>query len=297
MLNPIWLNTFKTLVDVGHFTQTAERLHMTQPGVSQHVSKLEAACGYPLIKRFNKQFELTVYGRKVYDYAVKHFEDESQLLQNLAHDEPFQGRCTIGCSGTFAWLLYAPLLALKSPYPKLSIALEATSNQRIFEQVQQGTLNIGLVTKKPNPKYFDYRIIGAEILALVLPFNADDTLPIDALLHQLGVVRHPDLAHYFQTYVSQAEDKRLNKVNIDTLFTQSYINQIHQILVPVAQGIGFTVVPKWCVDLFANKDRLHILKTTVEVQEPVYLISKLNSPLAKRYEKIIRVIENAFSKD
>ena len=67
MLNPIWLNTFKTLVDVGHFTKTAELLHMTQPGVSQHINKLEAACGYPLIKRFNKKFELTIYGRKVYD--------------------------------------------------------------------------------------------------------------------------------------------------------------------------------------------------------------------------------------
>ncbi|EHH2535403.1 LysR family transcriptional regulator, partial [Vibrio parahaemolyticus] len=51
MLNPIWLNTFKALVDVGHFTKTAELLHMTQPGVSQHINKLEAACGYPLIKR------------------------------------------------------------------------------------------------------------------------------------------------------------------------------------------------------------------------------------------------------
>lgn len=67
-----------------------ELLHMTQPGVSQHINKLETACGYPLIKRFNKKFELTIYGRKVYDYAVKHFEEEFDLLQNLAHDEPFR---------------------------------------------------------------------------------------------------------------------------------------------------------------------------------------------------------------
>ncbi|MGC7906805.1 helix-turn-helix domain-containing protein [Vibrio anguillarum] len=43
----MWLNTFKTLVDIGHFTKAAELLHMTQPGVSQHINKLEAACGYP----------------------------------------------------------------------------------------------------------------------------------------------------------------------------------------------------------------------------------------------------------
>ncbi|MFT6927030.1 MAG: DNA-binding transcriptional LysR family regulator [Psychromonas sp.] len=37
MLKPFWLNTFKTLIEVGHFTQTAEKLNMTQPGVSQHI--------------------------------------------------------------------------------------------------------------------------------------------------------------------------------------------------------------------------------------------------------------------
>jgi DNA-binding transcriptional LysR family regulator len=45
MLNPNWLKTFVTLIDTGHFTKTAEKLFMTQPGVSQHINKLENSCG------------------------------------------------------------------------------------------------------------------------------------------------------------------------------------------------------------------------------------------------------------
>jgi DNA-binding transcriptional LysR family regulator len=67
MLNPLWLHTFKTLIEVGHFTQTAEKLYMTQPGVSQHIKKLESACGYALIKREKKSFELTEQGQRVYE--------------------------------------------------------------------------------------------------------------------------------------------------------------------------------------------------------------------------------------
>ncbi|WP_350608878.1 LysR family transcriptional regulator, partial [Pseudoalteromonas sp. AC40-MNA-CIBAN-0181] len=37
MINITWLRTFCTLFEVGHFTRTAERLHMTQSGVSQHI--------------------------------------------------------------------------------------------------------------------------------------------------------------------------------------------------------------------------------------------------------------------
>ncbi len=294
MLNPIWLNTFKTLIDVGHFTRTAELLHMTQPGVSQHISKLESACGYPLIKRFNKKFELTVYGHKVYRYAVKHFEEESRLLQNLAHDEPFHGRCTIGCSGTFAWLIYPQLLSLQASYPELSIEVEATPNKGIFEQILNGNLDIGIVTKEPNAKYFSSRVIGSEILALVLPTSADDTLPINELLMTLGVIRHPDLIHYFNTYVAQAKNTLLDQLDLESMATRSYINQIHQILVPIAKGIGFTVVPKWCVDLFAEKEHLKIIHTNQRVQDPVYLVTKLNSPLAKRYDRIIDIIKQSF---
>ncbi|UYI50095.1 hypothetical protein OFO16_19075 [Vibrio natriegens] len=111
---------------------------------------------------------------------------------------------------------------------------------------------------------------------------------------ELGVVRHPDLAHYFQTYVDQANNDLLRLVDLEDVSTQSYINQVHQILVPIAKGIGFTVVPRWCVNLFTAKEQLKIFNITTEIQEPVYLVSKLNSPLARRYEQIIRVIENSF---
>ncbi|EKP0309958.1 LysR family transcriptional regulator [Aeromonas veronii] len=293
MLNPVWLHTFKTLVDVGHFTKTAELLHMTQPGVSQHVNKLESACGYPLINRFNKRFELTINGRKVYDYAVRYFEHEYELLQSLAHDEPFRGRCTIGCSGTLSWLLYSPLLAFQASHPGLSIELEAAPNQSIFDQIRQGRMDIGLVTKRPNPKYFSSRIVGAEWLSLVLPVSADERLPINQLLSELGVVRHPDLDHYFQTYVDQAKNKHLKQVSLEAVATKSYINQIHQILVPVSKGIGFTVVPRWCVNLFNDKNKLKIYDIAADTQEPVYLVSKINSPLARRYDYIVNLIENA----
>lgn len=276
MLNPVWLNTFKTLIEVGHFTRTAETLHMTQPGVTQHINKLENACGYPLIKRFNKQFELTLYGQKVYHYALDYFANEAKLLQNLGHDEAFKGRCSIGCSGTLAWLLYSPLLDLQASYPDLSIELEATPNERIFEQVKQGTIDIGLVTKKPEPKYFSSQKIGAEHLALVVPACAKIDSSLDSLLKGLGVIRHPDLAHYFQTYIAQCEHTQLNQLNLEDIKTQSYINQIHQILEPITRGIGFTVVPSWCVDLFHGRHKLKVLEIEKHVLEPVYLVSKLN---------------------
>ncbi len=59
MLNPSFLKTFIALVETKSFTKTAEILHMTQPGVSQHVKWMEDYFGEPLIVREGKKFELT----------------------------------------------------------------------------------------------------------------------------------------------------------------------------------------------------------------------------------------------
>jgi DNA-binding transcriptional LysR family regulator len=56
MINHIWLKTFCTLVDVSHFTKTAEKLFMTQSGVSQHIKKLEKQLDSQLLIREGKTF-------------------------------------------------------------------------------------------------------------------------------------------------------------------------------------------------------------------------------------------------
>jgi DNA-binding transcriptional LysR family regulator len=63
MINPVWLRSFCTLVEVGHFTRTAENLYMTQSGVSQHIHKLEAYLGQPLLIREGKR--LVAFTKKV----------------------------------------------------------------------------------------------------------------------------------------------------------------------------------------------------------------------------------------
>ena len=144
MLNPVWLHTFKTLVEVGHFTQTSEKLYMTQPGVSQHIKKLEQACQHPLIKRENKSFELTEQGRMVYAYALELEEKEKSLLEDLSFDDPHAGYCKLACSGALALMLFDPLLEKQKQHKGLSIHLEAAPNQSILNGVAEGRIDMGL---------------------------------------------------------------------------------------------------------------------------------------------------------
>ncbi|WP_371373368.1 LysR family transcriptional regulator [Thalassotalea aquiviva] len=291
MLNPIWLNTFKTLIEVGHFTQTAEKLFMTQPGVSQHIKKLEQACGHDLIRRENKSFELTEQGRLVYDYAITLQQGQQDLLTALNFDDPFAGSCKISCSGSLVLKLYPKLLNLQCQHPQLIINMEAAPNRHIIKEVQDGETDVGIVTHLANPSQFEVTILGVETLCLVLPADREWDLDSADFLTTLGLINHPDGHYYLSMYFAQCGNKGFSELNLDDIPITGYVNQISQILLPVSKGLGFSVLPKSAVECFIERETLSVFEAKKSVTETLYLIHKRNRELPKRFDTVIDLIK------
>lgn len=293
MFNPVWLNTFVTLVNTGHFTKTAEKLFMTQPGVSQHINKLENAFGYSLIRRDKKSFEITEQGRLVFQYAIKLTKNENELLEKLSFDNPFAGECSLGCSGALALMLYPKLLDKQVQYSSLVVSLKAAPNQQILNEVQNGLLDLGMVTHVPNTNLFDAQEIGTEELYLVFPATMSKQ-NANALI-ELGYINHPDAKHYLSLYFTKSQEDKFSHLNIEQIPMAGSVNQISQILEPVAKGLGFTVLPKSAVDAFKDLNKLSVFKPKKTVVEVQYLVKKRNRDLPKRFELITSTLKEHFS--
>ncbi|MFT5675553.1 MAG: DNA-binding transcriptional LysR family regulator [Paraglaciecola sp.] len=296
MLNPAWLNTFKTLIDIGHFTKTAEKLFMTQPGVSQHIRKLEESCGQSLLRRDKKSFDLTEQGRQVYEYAKQLARNEIDLLEKLSFDDPFSGHYNIACSGSLAQLLYPQLLDLQSQYPQLIVQLEAAPNHRILSEVQQGRIDIGIVTHIPNPNLFDVETLGYEPLCLIFPNTHDFTGNSIESLFQLGLIRHPDVDHYLSLYFTQCGEDEFEHININEISISGYVNQINQILHPVSKELGFTVLPQSAVDSFHDVAKLKVFMPKNQVRETLFLVKKKNRALPTRFNVVLSSLKAHFLK-
>lgn len=296
MLNQQWLTTFISLVELGHFTQTAEKLFMTQPGVSQHIKKLEQQVGSALINRIGKRFELTEAGLAVYHYACLMQSQQQALLDNLAVDTPFSGECKIGCSGSMASLLYPYLLKEQQNHPDLRMYLEAGPNKRIIESVLANQLDLGIVTQNAVQPELVSTEIGLQSLCLVLPKVVagkpyQPTINFESLT-LLGMIEHPD-AHYYWHQLKAAFFQAESAI---TIKTTGYVNQLNQILLPVANGLGFTVLPEFAVRSFVQQGDIQIAKNqdgqALIVFEPLYLVNKQHRVLATRYQNIIRLIKS-----
>jgi len=295
MLNQQWLTTFIKLVEVGHFTHTAEQLFMTQPGVSQHIKKLEVQVGVDLLIRIGKRFELTEAGIILYQQALGWQQQQRQVLSQLAVDDEHIGECRLACSGAMALLLYPHLIDYQLPHKQLQISLEAAPNHRIIDSVMANTIDVGIITQPSNMDELVVTPLATQALCLVLPQSCSYQSVSFEQLMALGMVSHPDAMHYWSQITQQYfSDKQALAVQVPV---RSYVNQLNQILVPVAKGLAFAVLPKFAVDNFAQPESIKIASFATEqadnvvVSEPLFIIYKKHRPLARRYGPILDKIK------
>ena len=281
MINSAHIKTFLSLSETRHFTRTAEALNMTQPGVSQHLKALESELNVSLFHRSGKKIELTPAGELFRQFAQEQVQSEKILRDRLKEDSPHKGECRITCSGSMAIQLYPRLLELQKQYTELSISLEAAPNEASIELVKNNEFDIGLITSFIDDPEIQITELGYDELCLALPKNHSAEW---ADLMALGYINHPNGAHY----AAQVFEK--NYADVFTGFrdipTKGYINQLNQILLPVTQGLGFTVIPENTFDLHPEADLLRKVTLKTPCRETIYLIEKKYKPLPNRFRLI-----------
>ena len=291
MLNATWLETFATLCETGHFTRTAERLNMTQPGVSQHLRKLEQQVGQPLISRQGRSFSLTPAGEALFDLARSRRAEERALHEAITADDPNRGTLHIACSGSFAMMLYPRLLAWMQAAPDLTVHLHAAPQSDIRSGLLDGRFDLGVLAADPDHPRLDARLLGREELCLVLPADAPDGPVQFDDLQRRGFIAHPDGYAYADDLL------RMNfpdtYAGADRLRLRGSVNQIGQIPTPVARGIGYTLLPRSGVAAFAEPDRLRIAPLPKRHWHELWLAHRRNRALSGRLNRACDMMEQA----
>lgn len=286
MINPLWLRSFCTLVDIGHFTRTAERLFMTQSGVSQHIHKLEAQLDTPLLIRQGKQFTLTDAGKRLYDESLPILKALSELEQQVGNDPEFAGLVRIVSPGSMGLKLYKHLLALQQQYPQLIIDYRFAPNHEVERLISENKADLGFMTRPAAGQDVQIQPIAQEELLLV---TSKHTPQVSwQTLQDLGFIDHPDGAHHVALLLSA----NFSQYQQGQTFRHSgFCNQISLILEPVALGLGFSVLPRHAVEAFSKLGELCIHQLDTKVYEPVYVATYRNKVLTNRVKTVLKAAE------
>ncbi|TCI03998.1 LysR family transcriptional regulator [Corallincola luteus] len=282
MVNPAWLKTYVALLELGSFTLAADHLAMTQPGVSHHMRKLEEYYGTPLLSRYGKRFEPTLAGTRLYRYAKQLFDEHTNLVTHLKDDHPNRGVCKLASPGSFGLMIYPYLLSQQALMPDLQIDFRFAPNESIRKMVLNSEIDAGFVTRYEECELLSYRQFGQEQLHLLVPkaFKGADFSALD----RLGLIDHPDGEHH--TNLLMRANFPDHYPGFEQLNRSGFSNQISMLLMPVAEGLGYTVLPENAYRGSCQRDRVCSLPLSQQIFESIYLVTKRHSTLPMRYHQI-----------
>ena len=176
------LQQFLAVAELLHFGRAAERLHMSQPPLTQAVRKLEAQLGVQLFERSSRSVRLTAAGAALQVSAQKLLAEAAALPGEVrAVADGLAGRLrlafvsTVGFGGLPLWLR-----SFREACPQVALMLrEATLDVQLHE-FAAGSIDAGFVIHTPGqaPAGFERLSIGVEPLILALP--STDQPPSDA---------------------------------------------------------------------------------------------------------------------
>lgn len=137
----------RRIVDEGSISLAAQRLHVAQPALSQHVRNLEETPGTSLLLRSARGVRPTEAGNRLYDRALailKDVDETVDLVRGCAGSP--RGPVTIGMPTSVALVLAIPLIeAVRQQLPQVRLRLMEGMSGTIMEWLHGHRLDLAML--------------------------------------------------------------------------------------------------------------------------------------------------------
>lgn len=237
------LRYFKVAAELQHFHKAADKLHITQPALSNQIKQLEQELNTKLFERVGRGVKLSESGELVLSSAIKILNEAELLKESVSDIESGQaGTLKIGVLQSINSLYLRSLVAeFDRNNPNISLQIEEMTNYNIEKKVTRGDIDIGLgfILNKDYPDLEFERLFDEKWKLIISPTYASLASNIMAgKSHNLKAVL---LSEYFETrkivdkYFSDNQIKYTNVTEVNT---------ISSILDLVEGGASFSILPE-----------------------------------------------------
>jgi DNA-binding transcriptional LysR family regulator len=141
------LEVFVAVAQAQSFRRAAERLHTSQPALSQHVRELEEELDVRLLDRLPRNVHLTDAGRLLLDHAQRVFATLGSAREVIGELKGLQrGSLLIGASTTPGiYLLPRVIGAFRQRYPSISVNFRIANSRIIEDRIRANEFDLGVV--------------------------------------------------------------------------------------------------------------------------------------------------------
>lgn len=273
-LNYKHLHYFWMIAKCGGVAKAGERLHVTPQSISTQIRQLELVIGSPLWRRAGRQLELTDTGHLVMDYADRLFTVGEALKDALRGGAGAgQGHFRIGVADvvakTMAHRLICPALSLPTP-PRLSCREGRFAD--LLAQLAIHKLDL-VISDRPmhsamNVRGYNHLLLECGVSFLAVPALAKNLKQgFPQSLHHTPFLLQGEDAAVRPRLVSWFDSLHIEPKVVADFDDTALMKAFGQ------AGAGVFSIPSFVAHDVAKQLGVHIVGSTVAVQEQVYAVT------------------------
>ena len=175
-MNPIELrlwNQFAVLADMLHFGRAAQRLHMTQPPLTQAIALLEKRLAVRLFDRTKRSVQLTATGRALLPEVLDLLARAQALPEHARAAAAGElGRLRLAFVSTVGFALLPQWVrGFRALYPQVQMELVEATGDVQLEAFARGEMDAGFMLHAPGfaPLGLERFVVHQEPLVLAMP--------------------------------------------------------------------------------------------------------------------------------
>lgn len=201
---------FLALAEDLHFRKAAERLYISQPGLSRQIKQMEDYLGVTLFERHNRKVALTIAGQYLQKELTKTLTQIDEIFNHARLlNDGLAGNLKLGYVGSAMQdVIPNLLLQFKEHHPNILFSLTEMDNRKQIQALLNMEIDIGFVRLERVPRGLSIQSIYEDTFSLVLPID------------------HPINQENF-TNLSQLKDESF--VFFDSSYSESYYEKMMQI--------------------------------------------------------------------
>lgn len=278
-----YARTFVAIVDTGSFSQAAKQLFMTQPGVTNHLNKLERGLGYRLLERYSRHHVLTPAGARFYRLVQQMLEGMRETLGDIDGDmKQIRGSIRMAAPGSVAGMLLRRLPRLRRHHPQLHFSVQFQPNDAIHRELAAGRLDVGFVTAPDTDTQFVHELLFHDDIVVVAAKKARPArVATLAALAERDFIDYPDRAELMARWLQHHFGRRAHG---ERLRYSYFVNNLEAVIQLAAAGEGWAAMPAGALDNHSLKRRLAVVRgaKTTAPRQSVYWTLRKDQHLSQR---------------
>jgi DNA-binding transcriptional LysR family regulator len=285
------LKIFQTVAKQGGFSRASKDLHLSQPGISISIKKLEEELGVSLFERLGRSIQLTPAGRIVEEHVGQLMDILAQLQQAVDGIKGLQlGQLRCGAATTVGiYLLPKLLVQFKQRFPKIETHLLVERSATIEEKILANELDIGFLGDSfGNSSRLETRASFQDELVMIVP--RDHEVARHTKISAKKFCSFPLILGPKESHTRKIIETRLDAAGVPHQCAME-VENTEVIKAAVAAGLGVSIISRARVQ---QEVKAGLLKTGrvsgVSIERQFKVVVAKNRPLSSPAQSFLELV-------